>query len=333
MPRTSTARHPATPRCALRGRRRPRTVAAPSPAIRRPPARAARHARPAGATTCAITGLTNGDSYSLHGHRDECRRHGSRRRTPSLATPANRSGRAGPQQRDASETARSRCRGRRPHPTAAARITGLRRNGKPRAERPARQRATTHMHDQRTEQRNQLHLHGHGRERRWSGPGIESALGNTAAPASPPGAPTLTTATPGNGQVSLGWTAPGSTGGSAITGYTATASPGGATCTTSGALRCTVSGLTNGTCLHLHRQRPPTAAGTGPASNALAATPRTVPGAPNLTAPPGERPGRAGLDGAGLERREPDHRLHRHGESRAARRAAPRGRRPVPSQV
>ena len=43
------------------------------------------------------------------------------------------------------------------------------------------------------------------------------------------------------------WTAPASDGGSAITGYTATSAPGGKTCTTTGALSCAVSGLTNGT--------------------------------------------------------------------------------------
>jgi hypothetical protein len=42
------------------------------------------------------------------------------------------------------------------------------------------------------------------------------------------------------------WLAPANTGGSAITGYEVTSSPGGRTCATSGALSCTVSGLTNG---------------------------------------------------------------------------------------
>ncbi len=107
----------------------------------------------------------------------------------------------------------------------------------------------------------------------------------TATPATLPGAPTLITATPGNGQVALAWTAPPSNGGSAITSYTATASPGGATCTTSG-LACTVSGLTNGT-TYSFTVTATNALGTGPASNALSATPAaavTAPGAPTLTA-------------------------------------------------
>jgi hypothetical protein len=108
----------------------------------------------------------------------------------------------------------------------------------------------------------------------------------SATPRTTPGAPTLNSATPGNAQVTLAWTAPASNGGSPITGYTATASPGGATCTTSGATTCTIVGLTNGTS-YSFSVRATNAAGTGPASNTLNATPRTVPGAPqNLTAAP-----------------------------------------------
>src|SRR5207247_4386108 len=103
-------------------------------------------------------------------------------------------------------------------------------------------------------------------------------LGGASGPSpTPPGAPTLNTATPGNGQVSLSWSAPSSNGGSAITGYTATASPSGATCTTSGVTTCAVTGLSNGT-LYSFSVTATNAAGTGGASNALSATPRTVPG-------------------------------------------------------
>jgi len=61
-----------------------------------------------------------------------------------------------------------------------------------------------------------------------------------------PGAPTEVTATAGNRQATVTWAAPDSTGGSAITEYRVTSSPGGKTCTTSGALSCIVTGLTNG---------------------------------------------------------------------------------------
>ena len=60
-----------------------------------------------------------------------------------------------------------------------------------------------------------------------------------------PGAPTAVTATAGDAQAGVTWTAPASNGGSAITGYTVTSSPGSKTCTTA-TLGCTVTGLTNG---------------------------------------------------------------------------------------
>jgi hypothetical protein len=71
--------------------------------------------------------------------------------------------------------------------------------------------------------------------------------------ATAPGAPTNVLATSGHVSATVTWTAPSSPGGSAISLYTVTAtdsaSParGGQTCTwTSGALSCTLSGLTNG---------------------------------------------------------------------------------------
>ncbi len=63
-----------------------------------------------------------------------------------------------------------------------------------------------------------------------------------------------------------------SNGGSAITGYTATASPGGATCTTTGGLGCTVGGLSSLT-TYSFTITATNGVGTGPASNALSATP------------------------------------------------------------
>ncbi|WP_329056243.1 PKD domain-containing protein [Amycolatopsis sp. NBC_01488] len=79
----------------------------------------------------------------------------------------------------------------------------------------------------------------------------------TASPiaGAPPGAPTGLTATPGNGQVTLNWTAPASNGGVNITSYRVyrgTASGGEMLLTSGGCgslgavLSCTDSGLTNG---------------------------------------------------------------------------------------
>lgn len=61
-----------------------------------------------------------------------------------------------------------------------------------------------------------------------------------------PGAPTIGTATAGDASASVTFTAPASTGGASISGYTATSSPGSltGTCTDS---PCSVTGLTNGT--------------------------------------------------------------------------------------
>jgi len=61
-----------------------------------------------------------------------------------------------------------------------------------------------------------------------------------------PGAPTIGTASAGNGSASVTFTAPSNIGGSAITGYIITSSPGGFTGTGSSS-PITVSGLSNGT--------------------------------------------------------------------------------------
>ncbi|BET59095.1 fibronectin type III domain-containing protein [Geobacter sp. 60473] len=80
-----------------------------------------------------------------------------------------------------------------------------------------------------------------------------------------PGAPTIGTATAGDTQASVAFTAPASTGG-AITGYRATASPGGSTGTCA-ASPCTVTGLTNGTA-YTFTVTATNSAGTGSASAA-----------------------------------------------------------------
>ncbi|MGL6297217.1 MAG: beta strand repeat-containing protein, partial [Plesiomonas sp.] len=71
---------------------------------------------------------------------------------------------------------------------------------------------------------------------------------NVAIPTAPT-APTIGTATAGDGQVSVTFTAPSNNGGSAITTYTATANPDGAfgTCAGPAACTATVTGLDNGT--------------------------------------------------------------------------------------
>jgi len=62
-----------------------------------------------------------------------------------------------------------------------------------------------------------------------------------------PGAPRSVELSALPGRIEVAWSAPESDGGSLVTGYIATATPGGATCTTTGATLCTITGLDDGT--------------------------------------------------------------------------------------
>jgi hypothetical protein len=62
-----------------------------------------------------------------------------------------------------------------------------------------------------------------------------------------PTPPTNASATPGNAEATVSWTAPTDTGGSAITGYTVTGDPGGSCSVAGDVTECTITGLTNGT--------------------------------------------------------------------------------------
>lgn len=82
--------------------------------------------------------------------------------------------------------------------------------------------------------------------------GVTIALGGTAlAEAAPraatkPSWPLMVTAQAGDTQATVSWKKPATNGGVKITGYTVTSSPGNKKCTTTGALTCVVTGLTNG---------------------------------------------------------------------------------------
>lgn len=96
-----------------------------------------------------------------------------------------------------------------------------------------------------------------------------------------PGAPTGVTAVAGNRSASITWTAPASTGGSPITGYTVTSNVGGFSITVGGSETSAVmNGLTNGVAYRF-RVFATNAVGNGPPSAySIAVTPRGVPGPP-----------------------------------------------------
>lgn len=105
--------------------------------------------------------------------------------------------------------------------------------------------------------------------------------GGSATPAAPastavPDAPTATTATAGNGQITIGITAPAVTGGSAVTGYTASCAASGGSATggtaAASASSIVVTGLTNGT-TYSCTVRASNSLGSSAASNAVSATP------------------------------------------------------------
>ena len=114
------------------------------------------------------------------------------------------------------------------------------------------------------------------------GTGAPSAPSNSATPAlgaAVPGAPTVVTAVAGNAQTTVNFTAPGSSGSSAIISYTVTSSPGGITAS-GGSTSIVVPGLTNGT-VYTFTVVAFNSVGPGPASGpSNAVTPAGLPGAP-----------------------------------------------------
>jgi putative cell wall-binding protein len=124
-----------------------------------------------------------------------------------------------------------------------------------------------------------------------AGTGPASAATAPVTPNGVPGAPTNVAAVAGDERVTVTWSPPTTTGGSAISSYTVTASPGGRSASTNGSGRsATVTGLTNGTA-YTFTVRATNSQGTGPAASPPAAvTPYGEPRAPTgVTATAGDR--------------------------------------------
>jgi|GEM_PF-1164116 len=97
---------------------------------------------------------------------------------------------------------------------------------------------------------------------------VASVASNSVTPVALPGAPTSVTAVAGNAQATVTFSAPASTGGSPITGYTVTSTPGGLT-VSGAASPLTFTGLSNGV-TYTFAVAATTAVGTGPVSSASA---------------------------------------------------------------
>mgnify|MGYP003342714689 FL=1 len=129
-------------------------------------------------------------------------------------------------------------------------------------------------------------------------------LSDAVTPAGVPSAPTTIRALPGNKSATVSWSAPTSNGGELITGYRVTAVPGGAQCTTASptALSCSVSNLTNGVAYKFTVIAINAIGNSVPSLASVIITPSTKPLAPNSLLVASPAVGRVKLNWNGAQR-------------------------------
>jgi len=122
------------------------------------------------------------------------------------------------------------------------------------------------------------------------GPGLVSASSASFVPYKSPDAPQIVSIAPGDGQITVTWSA-ASNNGSAITAYEVVTQPGGNSCSTSGTgTSCTISPLTNGTAYSVSIYATNDAGGGEVSTSETLITPRTLAGAPtSVSITPGDR--------------------------------------------
>ncbi|NBR23394.1 MAG: hypothetical protein EBU08_06390, partial [Micrococcales bacterium] len=122
------------------------------------------------------------------------------------------------------------------------------------------------------------------------GPGLLSANSAAFVPYKAPSAPPIVSIAPGDGQITVTWSAAANNG-SAITRYDVEAQPGGNSCSTTGTgTSCTISPLPNGTPHSISVYATNDAGGGEVATSETLITPRTLAGAPtNVAISPGDK--------------------------------------------
>jgi len=122
------------------------------------------------------------------------------------------------------------------------------------------------------------------------GPGVSSANSASFVPYKAPSAPPIVSVAPGDGQITVTWSAAANNG-SAITRYDVEAQPGGNSCTTTGTgTSCTIAPLTNGTAYSISVYATNDAGGGEVSTSETLITPRTLAASPtNVVINPGDR--------------------------------------------